>query len=220
MAERQFEYHDSEYQASRQEYVKRIREIVERGLPEPKPDWNMVWVLSGAEENFEDPSEKGVINQTKNRFETGINIAKMVAKLRTEEMSGDAEPPDFAKYIPHIYFNGTDKQNDFIRKIILEKAFEDKYSFPSEKITISPNQGIRHTGDQFSLFPKEYIPDKGKLVTVTDLYHIPRAEKYFKKHSIDPEKIVLYPAVPVTLPVRKALSEAKKIFPYLQQGIL
>ncbi|MFA6106170.1 MAG: hypothetical protein WC745_00680 [Patescibacteria group bacterium] len=220
MAERQFEYHDREYQASRHEYVERIRKIVERGLPRPKPDWNMVWVLGGPEEKFEDPGEDRQINQTKNRFETGIDIAKMVAKLRAGETSNNAKLPDITNLYPHIYFNGRDEQNDYIRKMISEKVFEEKYSFPSEKIIVSPNQGIKHTGDQFSLFPKEYMPDKGKLVTVTDLYHIPRVEKYFKKYLIDHEKIVMYQATPTILPVQRALSEAKKIFPYLQQGIL
>jgi len=222
MPEIQFEYHDSDYRADRHEYVDEIRAILERGLPAPETDWNTVWVISGPEEKFGDPGEKkGEINQTKNRFETGLNIAKMVAALRAHKELWDTELSDLTKFAPNIYFNGTDEQNDSIREMVSKGAFETEYNFPPKRILISPNLGIKHTGDQFTLYPKAHIPGEGKLVAVTDLYHIPRVRKCFKKYPIMPEeRIILYPATPTTLPVQRALSEAKKIFQYIKRGIL
>jgi hypothetical protein len=220
MTEKYFDYHDIEYKNSRHEYIEKIREIVEQGPPVAETDWNTIWVLSGPEYNFEEPGEGDKPNQTKNRFETGISVAKEVATIRADDVSDD-ELQDVNQYLPEIYFNGTDLQNDYIRDLIKNKVFEKDYSYPSNKIIVSPNLGITNTGDQFDCISKANIISDGKLVTVTDLYHIPRIEKYFNKYKItDKGKIVLYPALPMNLPVERALSEAKKIFPYTQQGIL
>jgi len=223
MPEKNIGYHNEEYQKSRHEYVEEIRTIVEKGFPEPQTDWETIWVISGPEIRFDDPPEKkNGVNQTQSRFETGLSITKKVAALRAQKDVNRLTLSDLELHCPRIYFNGLDAHNDYLRSIVADGSFEQEYDFPSEKLIIAPpNHGIQHTGDQFEKFPHDLVPQTGKLVVVSDLYHIPRVKRYFNKYPITPiENVVLYPAKPMILSVSRALNEAKKIYPYTQQGIL
>lgn len=229
--EDELDYHDPKYQEARYEYIDRIREIIENGVPEPHTDWDTIWVLSGPEVRFDDPPEsftplpglgQKVVNQTKSRFETGLTIAKKVAALRCNKDSNDLSISDIERFSPTVYFNGLDAHNDYIQSILADGSFEKEFGFPSEKLVLPPpNHGVRHTGDQFEKFPHDLVPQDGKLVVVSDLYHLPRIEKYLNKYPLVAKKdAVLYPSNPVMLPVKRALQEARKLYPYILKGIL
>ena len=70
--------------------------------------------------------------------------------------------------------------------------------------------------------PRELVPAEGrKLVLVTDLYHLPRAKRYFNKDfPVSLEQTILYPSKPDKLRVKRALSEVKKIPKYVEGGLL
>lgn len=225
------DYHDPKYQEARHEYVERIREIIENGVPEPQKDWDTIWILSGPEIRFDDSPESSnsifglkqdEVNQTNSRFVTGLSVAKNVAAIRCNKDKNGLSISESREFSPTVYFNGLDRHNDYIKSMIADGSFEQKFEFPSEKLILPPqNHGVRHTGDQFENFPHNLVPQDGKLVIVSDLYHLPRVEKYLNKYPIvSKNKAVLYPAVPVMLPVGRALQEARKLYPYTLKGIL
>ena len=214
-------YFEKEYISSRHEYVEEVREIIEKGPPAPEQDWEVIWVLSGPEQKFDDPPREGKYNQTKHRFETAVNIAKEVTALRLQKMKEEVTLEDIAAHGPTLYFNGRDDQNQAFRELIAGQGVEKEFQFPDAKVMVSSDLNIQSTSHQFELFPKDFVPEDAKLVVVTDLYHLPRTRRYFDKFPlVEKDKRVLYPALPASIPPRAALEEAKKIYPYIQQGFL
>lgn len=183
-------------------FLQQIKKIIGQKSPEPKSDWDLIIVLSGGEENIQNIS-KGKRNEDKDRIETAIKIAKQIAEKRSD------------KNVPFVYYNGSNEQNDNLKKII-KAGFLYKYDFPEDKIIISKNLNIKNTEDQFSKMPNAILKDKRKIVIVTSAYHIQRVKKYVKRHEkkFDRKKIVLYPSEPKVFELEKSKKEAEKIFKY------
>lgn len=224
----------------RREVLEELKEFAYEKAPEPKEDWDLVWVLSGpAIDIAEDFKEKGKkvlfgyddeiskndiakgVNESKRRFETGISIAKRVTALRLNKKVEDVTKEDISMSGPEIFWNATDWANDNMRQRI-EEGFLNDYNFPSEKVVVSPNLGIEHTGHQFERFDEGLVDNARKVVIVSDTYHLPRVEEYIDKKDskVPKDKVVLFPAEPRQVPVGKALSEIKKIPKYKKRGIL
>jgi spore coat polysaccharide biosynthesis protein SpsF len=191
---------------SEKKVLQQIKKIVNQKNPESKGDWDLIMVLSGGEESIENIS-KGKRNEDKDRLETAIKIAKEVLAKRLKK--------DVLSESPTIYYNGSNEQNDNLKKII-KKGFLQSHNFPKEKMIISENLYINNTEDQFSKMPPLFLKGKRKIVIVTSAYHIPRVEKYVKRHEkkFDRKKIVLYASMPKFFEPEKSKEEAEKIFKY------
>lgn len=218
------DYHDPKWRQSRRKIVKELRESAEAGPPEPQKDWDIIWVLAGPESRFEEPPAEGDYNQTKLRLETGFEIVKKVTAIRLHKPAEEVTPEDIAKNGPTLYYNGKDSDNAFLYEISEPgQTLETQYHIPAKNVVITKMTGITNTGHQFEDYPRELMDSaEGKVVIVTDLFHLPRTQRTAKKHmppdSFD--RAVFYAAQPQKLPVRGTLREVKKILPYSKQGIL
>lgn len=208
--------------------------------PQSEVDWDLIWIFSGPgidiAEDFRLPGgtilfddQDGAalkdvargINESQERLLTGFVIAKDVAAKRLSKRVGALTLGHLSVYAPNVYWNGTDWQNDNLRCRIRE-GFMAEHCFPEEKMIVSPDVGIQHTGDQFTKIEDWVIDGMRKIVLVSDTYHLPRIKRYLRKYraKISPENTVLYPSQPLRVPVAKALSEIKKIPAYIERGIL
>lgn len=223
-------YFDPEYVSSRKKIAREYREFAERELPKPQSDWGTIWPLSGPEHSLDtnptvgDKESQRVTshNQTKDRFETALNIARMVTATRLNIDVVDITLADIQRAGPVIYWNGVPSQNEYLTQFVADGNMERRYNFPAEKVIVSTDSSIHHTNDQFEDFTKRERPQDEKIVIVTDLYHWPRIERYVKKHSkaLPPENVIIYPSQPSRLPVKLAMQEIKKIHGYSKDGIL
>jgi hypothetical protein len=203
--------------------LQELREFVERGIPEPQEDWNVISPLSGPETgNIFDEENIGNsgYNETEKRFRTAIDIAKAVTAKRLAKPLEEITIADIRANGPFLYFNGLAEQNQFLADEGLN-ILENKYGFPRENIKITQNMNIRHTGHQFQDYP-DGLAGNGKFVLVSDLYHLPRMSRYLGLDtvSLNPENTVLSPALPLSLNIPLTLDEIKKIYPYIEKGIL
>jgi len=219
----QTEYFDSAWERSRHQMIAELREIAERGLPEVQTDWDIIAPLSGPESgNIFDEENVGNsgYNETEKRFRTAIDVAKQVTAKRLSKSVEEITLEDIRLSGPVIYFNGLTVQNEFLRQEGLT-ILEDKYKFPREKIEITQNTEIKHTGHQFQDF-NNHLPQNGKMVLVSDLYHLPRMRRYLglDTNDLSEDNTVLYPATPLALNIRLTLDEIRKIYPYIEKGIL
>lgn len=225
-----------------------MRELHEKDLPEAQEDWDLIWTISGppidiAEEFNEDHKEAAQslliegdkiaqkdiekkINESNARLTVGIKLAKEVTAKRLGKSVEDLTIEDVRNSGPDIYWNATNEANDNFRQRIQEGWLEKRYDFPREKIIISPNLDILHTGHQFEKFPKEFVDKYRKTIVVTDIYHMPRAKRYFNEKSnrvlaeeMSEGRIVLYPSGS-KIPYEKAKGEIDKIPLYVEKGIL
>ena len=118
-------------------------------------DCGIIWVLTGYDTSWNPDSD------TRRRLEGGMHLAKRVSRMK-------------GGTLPAIYISGYDEHNANLRKWRTEGLFEKEYSFPEANLIIGPQEHIRHTGDQFKLFPRKFLKGNKKIVVVTDVYHIPR----------------------------------------------
>jgi len=230
MSAERINYFDPEYRASRKRVGQELREFAETQPPSPEPDWGVIWPLVGPELTFEEQAptvteeaKKTVAyNQTKQRFETAINLARQVTALRLGKPFVEVTIADISQAGPTVYWNGRVEHNENLAKIVASGDLEKKYHFPVSKILITTSQRITNTKDQFEDFPDSILPAQEKLVVVTDLYHLPRSKRYLQKYpnKFPPDRMVLYPSQPVSLPPKMALRELKNIFPYSKKGDL
>ena len=228
----------------RRKVLEDMKEIGRGENPEVEEDWDLIWVLSGPpidiRENFADGTREALFpkgdretkiasddvtnkrNESRRRLETGIKVAKGVCALRLKKDIKDLTVDDVLQHSPAIYWNATDWSNDNMRWAMGEGFFEKTYSFPREKIIVSPNLGIMNTGDQFRKFPEEFVEKNRKIVIISDIYHLPRAKRHLHKKGskITEQNTVLYPSEPKSVPVGKALGEIKKVPKYIEKGIL
>ncbi|KKU48683.1 hypothetical protein A3H10_00960 [Candidatus Uhrbacteria bacterium RIFCSPLOWO2_12_FULL_46_10] len=228
--DRETNYFDPDYLASRQKVTREYRELAEEQLPTPEKDWGIIWPLSGPDLTFEEdpttaPEEAHktvTYNQTKGRFETALNLAKLVTALRTNKDLKDITMADIEQAGPMIYWNGRAAHNNYLAEFVASGELEKRYNFPASKLAITANREIKHTDDQFEDFPINILPPGEKVIIVTDFYHLPRVKRYAQKYAkkLLPEEVVLYPAQPSRLPVKMAIQEIKKIHGYSQEGIL
>ncbi len=212
--------------------LKEMAEIGRGEAPEPAQDWNLIWVLSGPPidiaERFDIAGEvlfehgasdaegdiKRRINESRERLEMGISIAKRVAALRLGKEEGELTPEDLKTSSPDIYWNARDWANDNLSARIAE-GFLDQYGFPAEKVIVSPNLGIKNTRDQFEKLEEAVVPTEGKVVIVSDTYHLPRVE--LANDKLDEGRVVFYPSETGDpkkkrrIPVAKALDEIRSI---------
>lgn len=225
----QFRYEeDSEAKKSlKKEILEEMKEFAYEKAPEAQEDWDLIWVLSGPQVDIKRESTKEVRNESRERLETGFKVAREVTAKRTGKDIKDLTIEDILQNSPGVYYNGTDEGNDILRQIIEEGILEERYGFPKEKIMVSPNLKIKHTGHQFESFPEEFVSESRKIVLVTDIYHLPRTKRYFdeKYNKTLEEKmnqggIVIYPSEPRKVPVGSALREIKKIPVYIDEKIL
>ncbi len=207
--------------------------------PKPQQDWDLVWVISGPDmdiaEDFQGNKEvlfnkddksaekdaERKVNESRERFETGIKVAKEVTALRLGKRVEELTMDDLINNSPDVYWNGGDWQNANLRQRIKE-GFLDRYNFPSEKVIVSPDFGIQNTGDNFDKIEDSVIENRRKIAIVSDTYHLPRVRRLLCKEGckISEEDSILYPSEPRRVPVGKALGEIKKIPGYTHKGIL
>lgn len=218
------EYHDSPWAESRKRIAAELRELAEKGLPEVQSDWNIIAPLSGPETgNIFDEKNRGNsgYNETEKRFRTALDVAKAVTAKRVSKTVEEVTLEDIKDNGPIIYFNGLATQNQFLGTDEALTILEQKYGFPREKLQITANTNIRHTGHQFQDF-SDHVPAEGRLVLVSDLYHLPRMRRYLglETNELTPENTVLYPATPIALNVSLTVDEIRKIYGYVERGIL
>jgi len=217
------EYQRSSWAESRRRIVDELREIAEKGPPEPEADWNIIAPLSGPEvgDIFDEENiGNSGYNETEKRFRSAIDIAKQVTAKRLSKPIEEITLDDIRVSGPFLYFNGLEAQNEFLRGQGVQ-ILEEKYKFPREKLQITDNTGIKHTGHQFQDFG-HHVPQEGKMVLVSDLYHLPRMRRYLslETSNLTPDNTVLSPALPLALNVKLTLDEIRKIYPYIEKGIL
>jgi hypothetical protein len=230
MPEKSIDYFAPDYRASRKRVVKEYRDLVETALPIPEKNWGVIWPLVGPELTFEEQAPtvseeaKKIVayNQTKRRFETAIHIARQVTALRVGKGLDEVTVDDIEKAGPIVYWNGRKEHNDNLTRMMASGELEKNYHFPISKITITTNQEITNTKEQFDDFPNTILPQGDKVIIVTDLYHLPRTRRYLDQHpdKFSQTRSILFPSQPVRLPPKMALREIKAIFPYSQKGDL
>lgn len=148
-------YFNPEYSASRKKVLKELKELAETESPKPQEDWGIIWIISGPEINFSgdvNPGEKAIpgYNQTKQRFETGLRIAREVTALRLHKHPEEVTKEDISGNGPNIYYNAKAASNEFIREIAKpNNLLETEYDFPGQKIIVTDNESIMNTDHQF-----------------------------------------------------------------------
>lgn len=207
---------------TRREVLREMKEIAYAEAPKAEENWDLVWVLSGPIVDIKKESTKENRNESRERLETGLKVAREVTAVRLRKEIKDVTMADILEKGPIVFWNATDEANDNLKERAEEGLLEERYGFPREKLIVSPNLGIKHTGHQFERFPKELEEKSRKVVLVSDTYHLPRITRYFEAdyNIIPPEKIILYPSEPRKVPVGKALGETKKVPKYIKEGIL
>ena len=165
-------------------------------------------------------------NESNLRLTTAIRVAKEVTAKRLGKKIEELTMEDVQNFGPDIYWNATDESNDNFRQRIDEGWIEQRYDFPREKIVVSANLGILHTGHQFEKFPEEFTGKYRKTVVITDIYHLPRTKRYFNEKSnktlaqeMSDGKIIFYTSGS-KIPYDKAKGEIDKIPQYVEKGIL
>jgi uncharacterized SAM-binding protein YcdF (DUF218 family) len=219
----EFDKLPEEEKKTRERVLEEMIELATEKLPEPEEDWDIVWVISGPPTDIKAESTEEEINESRERMETGLKISREVTAKRLGKDVEEVTVDDILNNGPNIYWNATDGANDNLRQRIAERLFEKRYGFPGEKIIVSTNKDIKHTGDQFNEFPRELAEANRKIVFVSDTYHIPRIVRYLLKpgyNAIPLEKVVVYPSEPRRIPADKAMSEIEKIPEYIKEGIL
>lgn len=181
-----------------------IRSEFKRWAVQPKPqkNWDIIWVLTGYDTSWDKHSD------TRRRLEGGMRLAKRVSRVN-------------GGILPGVYISGYDEHNTNLRQWRTEGLFEKKYSFPKANLVVGPLQHILHTGDQFKLFPQKFLKGNGKIVILTDAYHIPRIERYVERFFPgERERFVFYPSQPITTNGAYIKRETKKIMKYAKKGII
>lgn len=224
-------------QRVRRQTLERLRELARGDLPTPERNWDLIWVFAGAEGYHQNGTwvKKGInptyqdigndINQSKTRLATAISIARQVTAMRVGKNTEDVLLEDIQSYDPKIFYNEWDWQNNDLRELFFEDDGEKQYQFPKENIIIPQNSQIMHTGHQFERFPGEILQklsDNGKFILVSDLYHLPRIERYawkrFSREIID--RVVLYPSQPLFGSLKLFWGEIRKVVEYGEKGDL
>lgn len=209
----------------RKKVMGELREIRDTELPTPAANWDLIWVLSGPEEIFDEKNAHGEYNETWKRFETGLRLARRVTAVRLGKQPEDLSLDDIEKHGPAVYFNGMNEHNTFLKNLVWSGELEEKYDFPRNQLTIAPtDQGILHTGHQFEMFPPELLKDTRTVVVVTSARHIPRVERYVGLSNnpltaFGKENMIFYPAQPTRFPM-STRGEMRKIQGYREKGIL
>lgn len=183
----------------------------------PQNDWDLIWVLSGPQETFEEEGEKGW-NETRERLETGFELVKKVTAVRMDKKdSSMVTTDDIRVYGPKIFFNGWRHQDEDIERIRDSGIFEEKYKIPSENITFAKDERIDNTPDQFKWFPQDLIEKSRKIVLVTDAYYLPRAKRISQRQLIDNisnplpgDKLIFIPSATLRFPLGASRSEIRK----------
>lgn len=222
-------YFEPKNVAFRHKIVKEYRDLAEQELPIPEKDWGVIWALTGPEETFAEeakahPGEEHKTtnyNQTKRRFETALQVAREVTAVRCGKEAAAVTPADIKEQGPIVYWGGKAAINDYFKKFVESGEFEKNYNFPVQNIKITESRTIQHTDHQFEYFPRELATEEGKVVIVTDFYHLPRVRRYLEKYKdkFPAGKSVLYPAQPSGLPLKTTLQEIKKIPLYVEKGV-
>jgi uncharacterized SAM-binding protein YcdF (DUF218 family) len=192
----------------REKLKREFSELKDLPNPKPKTDWDLIWVLSGDQLDIK-KNYKNQRNETRERFETGINLAKEITSRR-----GGIKPK--------IYFSGYNNHNRLMSNYVKQSYFQKKYNFPDENIIIRPKENNLHTDSQFQNFPEELILKYRIIVIVTDAYHIPRCRRYLKKYpeKFPTGKFIFYPSQPVILDEKPVNLEIEKILKYTENKIL
>ena len=116
-----------------------------RSKPRPQKDWGLLWVLSGYDTSW------NAYSDTRRRLEEGMRLGKKIAKIN-------------GRKFPVLYVSGYDEHNTNLKQWHAEDVFEKEYAFPKNNLLIGPQEHIRHTGDQFELFPRRFLKGNKKIV--------------------------------------------------------
>jgi hypothetical protein len=213
---------------ARHTHVQELRDRIDQGNPEPQEDWDSIYVFSGPETSFNKDARPHTqagnpYNQTRVRLETGFTIAKKVTALRCNKDVDHVTFADIQSHGPLLYFDGYKEHNEELEKIIRRGQFMEEFAFPPEKLIIS-GSGTKHTGDQVAKFPRGVFMKSKKVIWVSDLYHLPRIERYigskYDTIGIPREKLILYHAEPSKLTLNQVRGGAKSILEYTESGEL
>jgi len=217
-----------------------MKEMGRGERPEPQEDWDLIWVLSGPPidiaEDFKggntdvifEPGDGSAkkdiargINESRERLETGMRISKEVAARRLNKGVQYLTTEDVENFCPPVYWNATDWANNNLRERI-GQGFLRKFEFPSNKVIVSSNLGIKHTGHQFEKMENGVVDGKRKVVIITDTYHLPRIKRYLNMDdcTVKKEDVILFPSEPRRVPIAKALGEIKKVPKYIKNSVL
>lgn len=199
-----------------------FKEIRDKPLPDINEDWDLIWVLSGPENTFEENPEN---NETRERLVTGFNLVKGVTAKRLGKGVNEVTLEDIAAHGPKIYFAGlANGHHPALQKTAESGILEDKYGFPRENLINDKVEEIAYTGHQFQYFPENLLERSRKIVIVTSPRHIPRVKRYSRdeRYSISQkgEDLILYPALPLKFPVGGTLREIRNISKYVREGVL
>jgi hypothetical protein len=186
--------------------------------PAPAPTWDIIWVLSGPEVSIDDPPAH---NATRRRLLTGFTLARAVTALRLARGEERLAADDLRQHGPTIYFNGWASHNQALRASRDAGVLERQYGVPRDKLLIA-SAGIRTTKDQTATFPADLAQASRTTVIVTDAYHIPRVRRYMLRPTspLALDRLVYFPARPLTFPLKATLRELRKIPRYTRQGDL
>lgn len=209
--------------------LQELKSIRDGEILEPQVDWNLVWVLSGPQKTFDldDKDIGGHGNETRDRLISGFRLVKEITAVRLGKMSSEVTLKDILAHGPKIYFNGWNDQNDNIRKMRDRGLFEKDFDIPREIFTIAGHEGIDKTPDQFRKFPEDLAKGEGKIVLITDAYHVPQTTRIAKRREIDGslnpipfDRLVIYPSLPFKFPLEKTRSEIGKMPGLIEKGFL
>jgi len=191
----------------RQRIKNEVSDIMNANSLVPQNDWDLICVLSGYENDFDNGSGKKR-SENRDRLTTAIELSGQVAITRKDN------------FFPPVLYIGTDIQNNNLRDVA--DSFLKQYDFQKQKLIIPKNLGVRNTEDQIKKISNYFSGKERKIVVISDAYHLPRVKRYLKGFPgrFNMEKIILYPATPKKVPIKKVLEEAKKIQKYIESGIL
>ncbi len=218
------EEHSPDDRELRHKFIKEVRRAAEQ---EPQTDWNLICVLAGPEKKVFDSDVDGTgrLNETRTRFETGLCLVREVTARRLLKPASELTLEEIRSSGPLLYFAGLDPQQQELVGLNEQKRFDIDYGVPAENIRIEKRPDIKFTWQQFAYFPKQLIPDNGKIVIVSSGYHIPRIKDISLREKFDTEdgylenpmpssQLVLYASAPV--PYGLVKSEIEK-FPVLHE---
>ncbi len=203
----------------RQEKIKEdvfgeISKMMSGKSPSLQKDWDLIWPLSGPEDDIRIAKE----NETRDRLKTALNLGRKITAVRLNKDVKDVFSGDILKFGPDIYYNGSHLQNENLKDNLVNFCKENK--FPEEKIIISNSSKISNTLNQLLEIPKEVLQGRRTIVIISDVYHLPRVKRYINglPKKFDKEKIVLSPAEPKKAADEKISEEINKISKYTKKN--
>ncbi len=207
--------------------ITEFKDLRDNSAPIPEKDWNVIWVLSGPQRTFEEDHQSELGNETRDRLATGFKLAREVTSTRLNKELDKITVEDVKNHGPIVYFNGWPDQNLNIKGTRKSGILEEQYLIPRSKLVITNKKRIDNTPDQFKFFPKYLLKKEGKIVVVSDMYHLPRTKRISQRQRIDEvpnlvpfDRLIFYSSEPLRYPFQKIRIEIRKIPQLITEGLL